>query len=153
MGRPTKYSEGVGQRIVVEIRRGLAVKFAAALAGVGEQTLRDWLAKGEAESPPDADGPLVAFAELYRSAEAEYAAQELASIDGEVGEGKGDWKRTAWKLEKRFPKEFGPRVALEHSGPNGGPIEINDARARILALVARGDEPGAEGDDPGEPQR
>lgn len=113
MGRPTKYTDAVGQRIVEEIRRGLPVKFAAALAGVGEQTLRDWLARGEAADPPDADEPLVSFALLYREAEAEYVAEELRAIDGEHGEGKGDWKRTAWKLSKRFPREFGERKAID----------------------------------------
>lgn len=56
-------------------------------------------------------------------------AQRLAELDGALG-----------------PKR------IEHSGPNGGPIPVADARARVLALLARGDEPEPTGGEAGEPQ-
>ncbi len=133
MSRHTTFTHTIGLRVIEQIRKGMPVVFAAAAAGVPRATLYRWLAAGEAEKPSADDESLVAFAALYRAAEAEYAAQELASIDGEVGEGKGDWKRTAWKLEKRFPKEFGSRVALEHSGPDGAPMQ-HQVTARVVVL-------------------
>lgn len=136
MGRPSKYTDAVGLKIVEQIRKGMPVKFAAALAGVGEQTLRDWLAKGEAESPPDADEPLVSFALLYREAEAEHAGEMLAKIDGDA---KG-WQRHAWALERRFPREFAQRKLLEHTGADGGPIETSAAAVVVLPAL---DEPPA----------
>jgi len=33
------------------------------------------------------------------------------------------WQAHAWWLERTDPARFGRRVALEHSGPDGGPIE------------------------------
>lgn len=133
MPAPTAYTEEIGKRIVAEIRTGLPVKFAAANAGVHRSTIYDWLARGEKAAPTDADEPYVSFALLYRAAEAAYAKQELASIDGEVGEGKGDWKRTAWKLSKRFPGEFGDKLALEHSGPDGAPVQ-HEVTARVVVM-------------------
>lgn len=53
-------------------------------------------------------------------------AQRLAELDGALG-----------------PKR------VEHSGPNGGPIPIADARARVLAILARGDEPESAGEEAG----
>jgi hypothetical protein len=133
MAAHTVYTEEIGKRIVAEIRTGLPVKFAAANAGVHRSTVYDWLERGEKATPTDADEPYVSFALLYRAAEAAYAKQELASIDGEVGEGRGDWKRTAWKLSKRFPGEFGDKLALEHSGPEGSPMQ-HEVTARVVVL-------------------
>lgn len=116
MARPTKYTDAVGFKIVESTRAGLHLTFAAPLAGVSVRTVYNWLAKGEAEEPPDEDAPLVAFAELYRSALAEYVRDELKSIANEHGEGKGDWKRTAWKLAKRCPREFGDKIDLTTDG-------------------------------------
>lgn len=53
-----------------------------------------------------------------------------------------------WMAEKLVPKKYGPRAALEVSGPGGGPIEsvaatITDPveAARVYQRVMRGDEP------------
>jgi transposase len=150
VGRPCSYTDEAGQKILVAIRAGLPVKFAAAKASVGLRTLYDWLERGEREG---GDPALVAFAQLYREAEAEYAAQELARIDADAAADSNAWKARAWKLERRFPREFGSKVALEHSGPEGGPIESSaTVTARVVVLppihdpVARDDsvapEPG-----------
>lgn len=47
-------------------------------------------------------------------------------------------------LAKWSPKKYGDKQALEHSGPNGGPIEVNQVQAdaddftrRIAGLTAR----------------
>lgn len=145
MARPTTYTDAIGQRIVEEIRRGVPVKFAAALAGVPRPTLYRWLEQGEAENPPDADEPLVSFALLYRGAEAEYAAQELAAIEKEPGEGKGDWKRRAWKLERRFPKEFGARKAIDLT-TDGEALNLGASAAVAIYMPAEAED---DVDDPG----
>lgn len=145
MPRPCSYTDEAGERVLEAVRAGLPVKLAAAKARVGLRTLYDWLERGEADDATDAR--LVAFAQLYREAEADYAAQELARLDADAAADSNAWKARAWKLERRFPREFGSRVALEHSGPEGGPIQVDDARAKLLAMLARGDEPDAASGD------
>ncbi len=41
-----------------------------------------------------------------------------------------------WYLSKLAPKRFGDRVALEHTGKDGGPIEVADARERLASRIA-----------------
>jgi hypothetical protein len=38
-----------------------------------------------------------------------------------------------WLLSKMLPKKFGDRVEHAHTGKDGGPIQIEDARARLLS--------------------
>lgn len=42
----------------------------------------------------------------------------------------GDWRAAAWLLERRLPARYARREALEVSGPDGGPVEHEDAGAR-----------------------
>jgi hypothetical protein len=87
----------------------------------------------------------------------------LAKIEAAANE--GAWQAAAWKLERRYPHEYG-RSAVEVSGRDGGAIKIDhkveDARevlaVRLSRLIAaRGDDgrdtdpdsdPGGIGSDP-----
>lgn len=42
-----------------------------------------------------------------------------------------------WLMSKLLPKKYGDRLMAEHSGPDGGPIEISDTEAarRIAAML------------------
>lgn len=144
MARPTKYTEAVGLRIVEEIRRGRPKWVAAQLVGVSRETLDEWIKRGEVDEPPDADLPFVLFAELYRQAEAEYCAQELDGIDGETGSKRGDWKRRAWKLQQRFPRQFAERKAIELTGADGETLNLSGPAA-VVVLPALDDSPRAQG--------
>lgn len=128
-------------RSPLSIQRTLARKFAITL-----RTARRYLARakrrlsdrGEHAPNPDAgraraEEMLLTAARFAREQQDPKAlalcAQRLAELDGALG-----------------PKR------IEHSGPNGGPIPVADARARVLALLARGDEPEPTGGEAGEPQ-
>lgn len=143
MARPTIYTDAVGAKIVDEIRHGAPVKFAAARAGVSLRVVYAWLAKGEADDPPEADEPFVSFALLYREAEAEYAAELLASVRVDA---KG-WQRHAWTLERRFPKEYGARKLLEHVGADGEPLNVGGPAA-VVILPPLDDPPAPHAVDP-----
>ncbi|RTL25088.1 MAG: hypothetical protein EKK55_10150 [Rhodocyclaceae bacterium] len=120
------------ETIVALVRTGLAVKFVAGKAGVNRSTIYDWLAKGEADDPPESAAAYVEFARRYRAAEADYAVAALKAID-DARNAELDWKSDSWKLSKRFPGEYGDKLALEHSGPEGGAIQ-HDVSARVVVL-------------------
>ena len=37
----------------------------------------------------------------------------------------GTWQAAAWKLERRYPQEYGKTVQ-EHQGKDGGPIQVRE---------------------------
>lgn len=134
MPTPRKLTPKVANQIVASIRKGRPKWVAAERVGVHRETLDLWIARGEAENPPPEDEPFVAFAERVRCAAARYVAFELDEIDKEKGEGKGDWKRRAWKLRQRFPREFVERKAVELSGPEGGAVPVAMTTTQVDAL-------------------
>lgn len=116
-GRPcllTTEREGI---LLKAIEDGLPLKQAAMLAGISYDTFNRWRIKGESESAPD---EFRDFCKALRHSEA-IAMQRLVGRIQSAGE--TDWKASAWMLEKRFPDEFGKPQRIEHSGPDGKPIQ------------------------------
>lgn len=145
MPRPTKLTPKLQERIAGFVRAGAYVETAAAAAGVSKVTLYAWLKRGAA-----GDGPFAAFAEAIEEAQALAEMRDLALI-GKAAE--TEWTAAAWRLERKFPDRYGRRTRLEHHGPGGGPIEVSDARSKLLAILARGDDCDPAGGSSGEPQR
>ena len=144
MAAHTKFTPEIGKLICDLVRTGVHRRHAAQKARVGKDALYEWLAKGEADEPKPEHAQLVEFALNFREAEADYAIAALKSIDEKRNAGL-DWKADSWRLEKFFPGEFGSKVSHEVSGPAGGPIEVSDARAKLLAKLAPKPEPGGSG--------
>jgi hypothetical protein len=122
---------------------------ACARARVDDSTLRRWLERGaeELEKTPD-DLELGDYAQFYvdvieAEATAEHAMTGLVLTSGETED-------VRWFLERRYPKRFGKLATrLELSGPEGKPIEVNDARRTLLGrLLAVTDAGAAQADDP-----
>lgn len=130
--------------ILLALAKGNNRKTAAAAGGVSYQTLREW----EKDFPE--------FAEAVEKAEGQAQQDLLARIlyasqhgavttrpDGTVTEQPGAWQAAAWILERRWPRDYGRREAVEMSGPDGGPLETLDVGAmkdherRVLADVIR----------------
>ena len=40
-----------------------------------------------------------------------------------------------WRLERRFPDQYGRRQAIQHSGPGGGPIDIQVQVEQVYTVV------------------
>ena len=118
MGK-TKLTPETLKLLVQGIKLGASFKDTAAFAGISEDTFYAWMRKGRESNRG-----------LYRAA---YLAIERAKGVGSVtllamiekAAQQGDWRAAAWKLERRLPEEFGrQRVDVRHSGPNGGPMQV-----------------------------
>lgn len=127
MGRPTKRNDESQDAIIEALTKGYTRKAAAAFGGVSYQTLREW----EKAFPE--------FSEALEKAEGIAQNALIDTIvkwsqhgsmttrpDGTVIEGPGAWQAAAWVLERRWPKEYSRREAVEMSGPDGGPIDTRD---------------------------
>lgn len=100
-GRPTKFTPEVTSKILTAIRAGNYVETAAAWAGVNKQTIYDWLRQGAAQE----DGPFREFSDAVGEALAHAEVADLSQI-GEAAK-RGDWRASAWRLERRNPSRWG----------------------------------------------
>jgi len=99
------------------IEEGMPLKHAAMLAGISYDSLNRWRIRGESEyAPPEFRD----FCNALQRSEA-IAMQRLVGRIGDAG--KSDWRAAAWILERRFREEFAKTQQVEHSGPQGQPIQ------------------------------
>jgi transposase len=94
VGRPTKRTPEIVGQILTGVARGWPVKVAAAKAGVGYSTVREW-AVGNPE-----------FAEALENAEGAAQAKYLGQIEEASAE---SWQAAAWILERRWSSSYAKR--------------------------------------------
>lgn len=126
-GRPTKYRPRFCERVIELGREGSSRAVIARELGVAMSTMQDW----EEKHPG------------FRASTAR--ARELALAWWEDQGQKGVWSRefnaSAYRLQvmNRFPGQWRDKQSLEHSGPDGGAIEVDvdDARERLSNELRR----------------
>jgi len=114
-GRKSQYTPDVVNRITQAIALGSTYELAAAYGGITFETLRVWR-----KTKP-------AFSAAVKDAEGRAVVGWLAKIEKAAND--GAWQAAAWKLERRYTRDYG-RTIQEHTGPDGGPIEVADVTAR-----------------------
>ena len=150
-GRPSEFSQATADIICAELAAGKGLREICAAEDMPSKTsVFRWLQTNKA------------FRDQYaqaRETQAEVLADELVEIaddgtndwmerNGKDGESAG-WALNGehvqrsklridtrkWVLSKLLPKKYGDRVTQEISGPEGGPIKVDDmALARWLAM-------------------
>jgi transposase len=120
VGRPDGLTEAAADRIVNALRAGAYTAEAAAHAGVSVRTFQRWRARGE---QADAEERYRTFAERAAKAEAEAKVFAIGIVRTAMSQ---DWRAAAWLLEHRWPQEWGRRN-VEVTGPEGGPVEVQEA--------------------------
>jgi len=132
MGRPTKYTPESAKKITDAIRLGSTYHLACLYAGVDDHSLIRWRHRH-----PDFDAAV-------REAEGAGAIGWLAKIERAAND--GEWTAAAWKLERRYPQEYGRRVT-EVQGPEGGaiPVRIYEVDVRHAGEIPLPPEPGITG--------
>lgn len=127
MARPTKLTEARAEEIVEKIRNGNFAVVSAVSCGITEQTYYNWLNRGQAEL---AAGESTIYAEFFESVKEAEAEAEVTTLREMNRDDK--WQRRAWWLERRFPKRWGQKAALEVSGPDGGPVQTADVSREAI---------------------
>lgn len=123
MPRPTKYSAKTRDAILAAIAVGCSREQAAAVAGIGERTLYDWL-KAKPQLSQDIE-----------KAEAAGVQARLQRIE-QAAQG-GAWQADAWWLERRYPEQWGrrDRVNVHHEG-EVQLRQVVEARTVIMQALA-----------------
>lgn len=129
MARPCKLTPEIKEVLICAISKISHRNVACQIAGIRDQTLRNWLAKGAEDNAVD---PFRSFRVDFLRAEANME-QELSSLVLKSARGHGDtlgdWKAAAYILERRSGHNWNPKTQVEHSGPDGGPIKVTPAAA------------------------
>jgi len=115
MARRSKYEPARVARIIQAIDLGATYELAAHYAGISYETFRDWR-----ENKP-------AFSAAVKEAEGRAAVKWLAKIEQAASE--GNWTAAAWKLERRYPQDYGRTVQEQRvTGDAEKPISIRLVR-------------------------
>ena len=104
MSRP-KLDPALAQRIVDLIRAGNYLEVAATAAGIHRSTLHRWMRHGRDQHR----GRFRRFLTAVEKAQAEAESRDVALIARAASE---DWRAAAWRLERKQPRRYGPRVAI-----------------------------------------
>lgn len=117
MGRPTKLTQEVQKRIVTAIKQGATYELAAQYGGIAYNTFNEWMKQGQADS----EGAFLEFYEAIKKAEGDAVIGWLRKIEAAAKD--GNWQAAAWKLERRYPKDYGKQVH-EYTGADGNELVI-----------------------------
>ena len=121
-GRPIKLTTEITERFLNAVKLGAPYDLACRYAGISHQTLQNWRDRKEPE--------FVAFFESLRLAEGQAVVQWLALIEKHSH---ADAKWAAWKLERRYPNDFGRTEKVEHANPDGTALmaPLADAMVKV----------------------
>lgn len=117
MGRPSKLNPQTTEKLRKALRMGATYELACKYAGVSYQTFNEWRKLGEQATRK---GAFSEFLDAIKAAEGEAAFGWLEKIEAAADH--GSWQAAAWKLERRYPKQYG-RTVHELTGEGGGPVE------------------------------
>jgi hypothetical protein len=106
-GRPTKLTPETQKKITDALQLGATYEHACNYAGIAYNTFNEWM-----KHKPD-------FNEIVKEAEGKATVGWLARIEQAAKD--GAWQAAAWKLERRYPHDYGrtvseSKVELEISG-------------------------------------
>lgn len=132
MGRPSEFSDDAESAILEIIRNGGTLDEAAEAAKVSARTVLRWLEAGDE------------FRRKYAQAredQGDWFADKIALIALDPArEGSDITARVnalKWLAGKRKPKVYGDKITNEHSGPDGGPIQVS----RVERVIVRPNAP------------
>jgi len=117
MGRPTKLTPALLERLAALIEAGHPETVAAEALGVGHSTFYRWLSLGHKSKRGIHRDLSLAVDQARAKAELRYMDAIRAAVQS------GDPRWAAWWLERHVPERWGRRTRHEVSGPGGDPIQ------------------------------
>jgi hypothetical protein len=120
MGRPSKLTEKVQDKIVLAIRAGASPEGSAQFAGIDRATFYRWMEKGRKANK----GPHRKFVDAVEKAKADLETQIASKLMKAIVEGKLEYAIPL--LERRFPDLWARRdtVKVEGGESNPSPVRV-----------------------------
>jgi transposase len=135
MGRKTKLTPEVHEKIVTALRAGNYQETAARYAGISEATFYRWLNESLAEG---ASKELQQFREAVEKARADAEVRNVHLIQQAAND--GTWQAAAWFLERSHHQRWGRKQSVELTGEDGGPVQVenltpDEANRRLVSYL------------------
>lgn len=105
VGRPSKLTPDTVEKFKRCLELGMNYQQSCTYSGISYQTFLNWMAKGETAK----SGEYFEFFGTVKRAEVAGLMHDLDVI--EKASNKGNWTASAWRLERRYPKQFGRQAA------------------------------------------
>lgn len=118
VGRPSKLTPEVQEKLLNAIRMGNYYEAACAYAGIHYFTFRRWIEKGEKAK----SGKYREFSDLVKKAEAEAEARIVALWQSKIPK---DWRAAQVFLERRYPDRWSRKEKVEVEGGSVVNIQVN----------------------------
>jgi hypothetical protein len=109
-GRRRKDTDQTLDRLCQGLSLGATHELACRYAGVASSTFRAWRQEAERAAPGTRQHALLARLD---AAEGQAAVHWLRLIEDAAQQ--GQWQAAAWKLERRYPSEYGRHI-VQHDG-------------------------------------
>lgn len=122
MARPTKYTPDCVERICEALKMGATYDLAAGYGGITYETFNTWR-----DAKPE-------FSDAVKAAEAEAAVGWLRKIEAASDE---SWQAAAWKLERRYPSDYGRTVVDQRHSGQVEHVRIEEIRHAIGVVEVR----------------
>lgn len=112
-GRPSELTPDIYEKLLEGIRAGVPIKTAVVALGIAEQSYYNWMKRGsdeqyrisKGEKPRENEKVFLEFLGSVTRAKEEAKAAHVAVI-AKAGKN-GDWRASAWWLQRQFRDEFG----------------------------------------------
>lgn len=142
-GRKTLLTPERHNAIVTMLEAGGYIEDACEAVGIQPRTYYNWLQRGRDEEdrinaglkPEKNEEPFLQFFQAVRQAQAEGVISHLMNIDHHAKN--GSWQASAWILERKQPRKWGRFDRTEHTGAEGGPIQVNVSTEELERKVTR----------------
>lgn len=122
MGRPSAYNEKTARKLCEGLAAGLSLRQVCQQDGMpGKSTVLRWLFDEDKQD----------FWDQYaraREIQLHGFSDELTDLSDaakDVQKAKLQIDTRKWLLSKLLPKKYGEKQQLEHSGPDGGPVQVS----------------------------
>lgn len=139
VGRPLKITPEIQADLIKMLSAGNYLETAAAYCGISTDTVRGWVKRGEQEAqrlkadstawPIKSETEFMELAIAIRQAQATSEIRDVMLIGNAA---RDQWQAAAWRLERRYPDKWGKKERHELTGADGGPVQIEEVRAKLL---------------------
>lgn len=164
VGRPSLLTPEVIEDVRRLLPTCLYLETVADYIGVSRMSFHHWLKRGRKEAdrlskkgakPRPREALYAEFFYVHKKSLAEGQLHDLGVIkkasadqvipgtdDTPPSIRKGEWQAAAWRLERRFPQQWGKKERTEVTGKNGGELVV-----RVIEAVVDGpsEDPGRDG--------